>query len=59
MAVLPRQYRRDFTSVYINIKEFIESAQNAHMIWVERPVQLAVIRFAGSRFSRFGPFKKE
>jgi hypothetical protein len=27
--------KRDFTSIFMNIKDFIESAQNAHMIWVE------------------------
>ena len=32
MAVLPRQNKRDFTSVFMNIKEFIESAQNAHIL---------------------------
>ncbi len=35
MAALPRQNKRDFTSIFTNIKEFIESAQNAHIIWVE------------------------
>ena len=29
-AELPRHNKRDFTSVFMNIKEFIESAQNAH-----------------------------
>jgi hypothetical protein len=31
MAVLPRRNKRDFTSVFMNIKEFIGSAQNAHI----------------------------
>jgi len=30
MAALPRYKRRDFTSVFINIKEFIKPIQNAH-----------------------------
>jgi hypothetical protein len=30
--------KRNFTSIIMNIKEFVGSAQNAHMIWVE-PVE--------------------
>jgi hypothetical protein len=32
MVALPRQSERDFTSVFMNIKEFIGSAQNAHIL---------------------------
>jgi hypothetical protein len=32
-SVAPPQ--RDFTSIFMNIKEFSGSAQNAHMLWVE------------------------
>ena len=32
MAALPRHNKRDFTSVFMNIKAFIGSAQNAHIL---------------------------
>jgi hypothetical protein len=32
MAALPRQNRRDFTSVLMNIKVFIKPIQNAHIL---------------------------
>ena len=32
MAALPRRNKRDFTSVFMNIKAFIEPAQNAHIL---------------------------
>jgi hypothetical protein len=36
MAALPRRYRRDFTSVLMNIKEFNKPIQNAHVSPAER-----------------------
>jgi hypothetical protein len=32
MAVLPHQYRRDFTSIFMNIKAFIKPIQNARIL---------------------------
>jgi hypothetical protein len=44
MAALSR-YRRDLTSIFINIKEFVNSIQNAQISPVERdPTGVLVIR---------------
>jgi hypothetical protein len=32
MAALPRQFRRDLTSLFMNTKEFVKPIQNAHIL---------------------------
>jgi len=44
MAALPRQYRRDFTSVCMNIKVFIKPIQNAHILTCMLRFRIALLR---------------
>jgi hypothetical protein len=42
MAALPRQNRRDFTSVLMKIKMFIKPIQNAHILRFRIGLRLAL-----------------